>query len=114
MQAAYETFRSVIGEKPTDDEASLYEGVALDLLERHDEAISRFSYLAKNANEPALKEKAKYNEAVSRFRKYMLEELKQALRELEEITGSKPSETDLTNSPVEAFAVRSKGERNCA
>ncbi len=82
--------------------------MALDLLERHDEAISRFRYLAKNAGDSALREKAKYNEAVSRFRKYTLEELEQALRELEEITGSKPSEDDLTNSPVKAFAYAAR------
>jgi tetratricopeptide (TPR) repeat protein len=108
LQAAYETFRSVIGEKPTYDEASLYEGVALDLLERHDEAISRFRYLAHNSDDPHLKEKAKYNEAVSRFRKYTREELDEALKELEGITGPEPSEKDLTDSPVKTLAHAAK------
>ena len=108
LQAAYETFRSVIGENPTYDEASLYEGVALDLLERHDEAINRFRYLAKNAGDSALREKAKYNEAVSRFRKYTPSELGLAIGELNGITGAKPEETDLASSPVKALAYAAK------
>jgi tetratricopeptide (TPR) repeat protein len=108
LQAAYEIFLGVIREEPTFDEAWLYEGVALDLLERHDEAISRFAFLAKNATDDALRRKAMYNEAVSRFRKYTAEDHTRAIAELDEIVGPDKSAQALAGSPIKAFAYAAK------
>lgn len=108
LQTAYETFRNVVREKPSYDEASLYEGVALDLMERHEEAISRFAYLARNADDPDLKNKAMYNEAVSRFRKYTPEDFDLAIEELEKVIGKESALEVLINAPVKALAYAAK------
>jgi hypothetical protein len=50
LEAAYNTFRNVRVEKPTLNEVYLYEGIALDLLEQHDEALKRFRYLKDKLN----------------------------------------------------------------
>jgi hypothetical protein len=107
LQTAYATFRAVVQEKPTHEQASLYEAVALDLLERHDEAISRFTYLANNADDPDLRTKAKYNEAVSLFRKYRPEALEIAIAKLDEIIGV-PTPEALLPDPVKALAYAAK------
>lgn len=107
LQTAYETFRAVVQEKPTYDEACLYEGVALDLLERHDEAVSRFRYLADHAEDDELKRKAKYNEAVSLFRKYNPGDLEDAISKLDEIIGAGSPET-LADDPIKALAYSAK------
>ena len=108
LQAAYDLFRGVLLEEPTHDEAVLYEGVALDLLERHDEAITRFAFLAKNTDDAALKQKAMYNEAVSRFRKYTPEDLALALKELDQIITGDESAKGLAATPIKAFAYAAK------
>lgn len=107
LQTAYATFRAVVQEKPTHEQASLYEAVALDLLERHDEAISRFTYLANNADDPDLRTKAKYNEAVSLFRKYRPEALESAIAKLDEIIEA-PTREALLADPVKALAYAAK------
>jgi tetratricopeptide (TPR) repeat protein len=105
---AYHTIREVVQEKPTDDEACLFEGVALDLLERHDEASSRFAYLAENAEDETLRIKAKYNEAVSLFRKYRPEDLEIAITKLDEIVGKSPDLEALIGDPIKALAFAAK------
>lgn len=91
LDQAYVTFRTVRGESPSLEEAHLYEGIALDLLERHDEAVSRFGYLAKRASQPALRDKAKYNEAIARLRKYEPEELEKAITTLKGLIQTEPT-----------------------
>jgi tetratricopeptide (TPR) repeat protein len=103
LQAAYETFRDVVQEKPTHEEASLYEGIALDLLERHEEAISRFEYLAKNADDKIIRHQATYNAAVSRFRKYEPDALQDAITRLANFVGQEDP-TELAKSPLLAMA----------
>ncbi|HKC62347.1 MAG TPA: hypothetical protein VKB86_01860, partial [Pyrinomonadaceae bacterium] len=85
LEAAYKVFRNIRIEKPTFDKAYLYEGIALDLLEQHDEAIMRFKYLEENASEQELVEKAKYNEAVSLFRSYKPEAFLDSIEILEKL-----------------------------
>ncbi|HEV2805379.1 MAG TPA: hypothetical protein VGW57_10670 [Chthoniobacterales bacterium] len=108
LEVAYHTIREVVQEKPTDDEACLFEGVALDLLERHDEASSRFAYLAENAEDEKLRTKAKYNEAVSLFRKYRPEDLEIAITKLDEIVGKSPDLEALVGDPIKALASAAK------
>jgi tetratricopeptide (TPR) repeat protein len=104
LKEAYEIFRSVRSEMPSFDEAYLYEGIALDLMERHDEAISRFHYLAEHTSDQNLREKALYNEAVSRFRKYRPDELETAIKTLGGLAGKSPSEENLAKAPISALA----------
>jgi tetratricopeptide (TPR) repeat protein len=86
-------------------EASLYEGIALDLLERHDDALLRFEYVEKNATDPALREKALYNQAVAHMRKYRPRELKRACELFAQVTGSRP---DALHEPVKVLAKAGK------
>lgn len=108
LQEAYETFLSVRNESPAFDEAYLYEGIALDLMERHDEAINLFHYLVQNASNEKLREKAVYNEAISRFRKYKPDELETAIRKLTDLVGDDPNPNELAKSPIKALAWAAK------
>jgi tetratricopeptide (TPR) repeat protein len=74
LDKAYEAFREARTREDDFYEAYLYEGIALDLLSQHDEAIKRFEYLENESEErlkdQTLREKAIYNKAISLFRKY--------------------------------------------
>jgi tetratricopeptide (TPR) repeat protein len=107
LQTAYATFRSVHNEDPTIDEVYLYEGITLDLMERHDEAINRFHYLAENTS-GELQQKALYNKAISQFRKYIPEELKNAIALLTTLVGENPNPGELAKSPIKAMAWAAK------
>ena len=88
-------------------ESYLYEGIALDLMEEHDQAIRRFCYVQRKAdegNQPELADKAKYNEAIARFRKYEPWQLLQAETLLFELV----EDQDLTTSPIAALAHAAK------
>ncbi|MCI0487658.1 MAG: tetratricopeptide repeat protein [Blastocatellia bacterium] len=110
LNAAYKAFREVQIENPAFDEAYLYEGITLDLLERHDEAVKRFHYLAQpgNTSNEKLREKARYNEAVSRFRSYNPEKLNEAIEMLGDLTGANPSVEELVASPIKALSYAAK------
>lgn len=112
LTAAYEAFRDAHVESQTLDEAYLYEGIALDLLERHDDAIRTFQYLAEPSNgfSEDLRKKARYNEAVSLFRKYTRADLERAIRILDELVehGPNPTVDALAASPVRALAYAAK------
>ncbi len=117
LEVAYKVFRSLRIEKPSFYKAYLYEGIALDLLEQHDEAIKRFQYLKDNSSESDLVEKAKYNEAVSLFRSYRPQAFEKSIEILDSLTGiakdwySKDGQaledslTALAGSPIKALAV---------
>jgi hypothetical protein len=107
LKAAYETFRDVHMADPAFNEAYLYEGIALDLLEHHDEAIRTFQYLAKISNLD-LEKKARYNEGVSRFRKYDPNDLRSAIQIFDELLGLNPTVEELAASPVKALAYAAK------
>ncbi|HEV3467761.1 MAG TPA: hypothetical protein VG148_00455 [Pyrinomonadaceae bacterium] len=87
LEAAYEAFRSARAENPSLSEAYLYEGIALDLMERRDEAIQRFEHVAQTATSDTLREKANYNWAVSLFRNYNPGDFDKAAEKLSRLTG---------------------------
>ena len=64
LEAAYTALRESRDANTALYEAYLYEGVALDLLERHAEAIKRFEYISASGADAKLKEKAQYNVAL--------------------------------------------------
>jgi tetratricopeptide (TPR) repeat protein len=83
-------------------EACLYEGVTLDLLERHDEALVRFAYVRESV--PAtdnLHDRAVYNEAVAYMRKYRPEALEKAKELFEQVAGAN---ADILNEPIKILA----------
>lgn len=88
LQKAYEAFRDVRIENPELEEALLYEGIALDLLEKHDEAITLFDHLIESTSNTTLKDKAIYNRAVSLFRKYDPSSLEVVIKEFHRLIGS--------------------------
>ncbi|HSE18460.1 MAG TPA: tetratricopeptide repeat protein [Pyrinomonadaceae bacterium] len=112
LEKALQAFQNVRQQLPDFYEAYLYEAIALDLLERHDEAIKRFQYLIQNAEDKELLQKAKYNLAVSRFRKYDPEELDLAIEELDALIKTDPATKagveHLVKSPVESLALAAK------
>lgn len=119
LEAAYKVFRGIRIERPTFNKAYLYEGIALDLLEQHDEAIKRFRYLEENSSESDLVEKAKYNEAVSLFRSYRPQAFTDSIAILDTLIGLpsdwytqtanlKASLDALAASPIKALAIATK------
>lgn len=108
LTEAYQAFRAARNESPAFDEAYLFEGIALDLLEQHDEAIKRFSFLARHTEDDALRKKARHNEAIARFRKYRPEEIQRAVDILDEVIGPEVSDQLLAASPDKALALATK------
>lgn len=111
LEAAYEALRDARGDNPALDEAYLYEGVALDMMERHDEAVTRFEYIVSSDAGKEIKDKAKYNKAVSLFREYRAEKLDEAIALLAELwkpEGDAPTAADMTSAlikePIKALA----------
>jgi hypothetical protein len=87
LVSAYDAFRLARTRHANLFEAYLYEGIALDLLQQHDEAIARFEYLEddKRVADIGLREKAAYNRAISLFRKYKQRDAKKAASILEKL-----------------------------
>ena len=108
LQAALNNFRLARNEYPALDEAYLYEGITLDLMEHHDEAIRLFQYLVQSASNKELREKAAYNEAISRFRKYKYDELDPAIEKLKNLIGENLNFGDFAASPIRALALAAK------
>ncbi len=104
-QKAYEIFSHIRSEQPMLRVAYLYEGIALDLMERHDEAISRFDYLAEDDSDKQLKDKALYNKGISLFRKYTPQNLGDAIRVLSYLVSQ---EQNLAAHPIKALAEAAK------
>ena len=104
-QKAYEVFSHIRGEQPTLEIAYLYEGIALDLMERHDEAISRFDYLASLTEDDQLKAKAIYNKGISLFRKYTSPDLVHSIKVLSRLIRK---ERNLVADPIRALAFAAK------
>jgi tetratricopeptide (TPR) repeat protein len=82
-------------------DAYLYEGVTLDLLERHDDAILRFEYVERNAKDAVLRQKAKYNRAVAHMRKYRPEDLIKAYELFDELSAGS---IDVLQHPIKVLA----------
>jgi hypothetical protein len=113
LEAAYDIFRTVRIERPSFDEVYLYEGIALDLLEQHEEAIKRFKYLKEKdqTSPPDLKDKAIYNEAVSRFRTYRPDYFDKSIVLLERLIDIS---ADALNLPASVTTLRSSTLRTLA
>ncbi len=115
LPSAYETFRRVHSDHPDFEEALFYEGIALDLMERHEEAENLFAHLAEHGH-GEVKNKAQYNRAVTKFRKYDPNELQLAIQLLDGLIGPElgdlaawPPKLDrLAASPIKALAVAAK------
>jgi tetratricopeptide (TPR) repeat protein len=101
LREALKKFGQVRAALPEFWEAWVYEGIALDLLERHDDALARFRYVEERAGDEALRDKARYNQAVAHMRKYRPESLRTAEELFKEVAGYAP---DVTRQPVKALA----------
>jgi tetratricopeptide (TPR) repeat protein len=106
LQQALKKFGAVTGAQPKSLDARLYEGITLDLLERHDEAIVRFRYVADSTDpENALYSKALYNLAVAHMRKYRPSDLQEAARIFQQVAESNP---DFLKQPIGGLAAAGK------
>jgi tetratricopeptide (TPR) repeat protein len=108
LDEARRLFEGVRKARPDSLEAHIYEGIALDLLERHEDAAAHFEHverLTKNANEQSkikLHEQAVYNGAVAHLRNlYALPEIDKAIAQLVGLVGKAP---DLEKRPLLALA----------
>jgi len=108
LEEAYDAFRAARTERVDFYEAYLYEGIALDLLSQHDEAIKRFEYLEneERLRDRSLCEKAIYNKAISLFRKYQPAATKEAQITLERLIDS--IEESYEESQIKAMALAAK------
>lgn len=70
LQEAASAFHNVRLESPGDMEATLYEGLARELLEEHERAFNLFDEVRRSAHDPVLRARAAYNAAVSQLRRY--------------------------------------------
>ncbi len=96
---AFQTFRNA---QPDLLEAFLYEGIALDLLERHEEALARFTYVSGSPQAtPGQRDKALYNQGVAHMRKYRPAELQQAAALFAQVATPNP---DIPQQPIQALA----------
>jgi tetratricopeptide (TPR) repeat protein len=102
LEKALEKFGALRAARPEFLEACLYEGIALDLLERHDEAIERFNYVQEDtqATDP-LHDKAIYNQAVAHMRKYRPEDLERAVQLFQQVSGT---DQDILTKPIKLLA----------
>lgn len=101
LTQALEKFQAVRTALPDLWDAYLYEGITLDLLERHDDAILRFDYVERNAKDTVLKQKALYNRAVAHMRKYRAEDLRTAYRLFDEASRDP---IDVLQEPIKVLA----------
>ncbi len=116
LKLANETISAVLAEIPGFDEARLYLGVVLDLQERHDEAEGAFRFL-RDHGEADVRLRATYNLAVSNFRKYKPDALREAIAILDELVGTRVADdlapgpawfARLAQSPIRAMAVAAR------
>lgn len=101
LQQALVKFGQVRRALPEFWEAYLYEGVTLDLLERHDEALLRFEHVENHATVSALRDKAVYNQAVAHMRKFQPDELRKACNLFARVAGPRP---DVLQEPIKVLA----------
>jgi tetratricopeptide (TPR) repeat protein len=109
LERSRATFERVRKTDPEFLEAHLYEGIALDLLERHDEAAAHFAYVKALTQSSTiderkkLHEQAQYNEAVAHLRNlYGLESIETAITFLGTLLGPDPK---LRERPILALAT---------
>ncbi|MCU1265563.1 MAG: hypothetical protein JWM21_1881 [Acidobacteria bacterium] len=133
LETAYLAFRQARTMQADLYEAYLYEGITLDLMLQHDEAIKRFEYLeeklketgtksvetGKNSEVPSVDEeyhrslrlKATYNKAISLFRKYKYAATKDAAHVLESLIPNNeklPNTEKLPESKLGSMALAAR------
>ena len=109
LEKAQEMFERVRKASPESLEAHLYEGIALDLLERHEEAIGHFAHVKEKAkDDEETYHRAAYNEAIAHLRNlYQLEGIEECIRLVDQLTGPNP---DFKASPIKALALAIKAD----
>lgn len=101
LEQALACFTRATDASPGFDEGQVCRGIALDLLERHDEAIARFALVRQRHEDSPLARRATYNEAVSHFRKYTAEDMERANEMLDHLKGDPET---VAEDPVRALA----------
>lgn len=114
LRGSVEAFAGVRAAWPASLEAHLYEGIALDLLEAHREAIEHFQYVRENSTDPAMSQKALYNEAVAHLRSwYKLPGINRCIELVDELVSpGAPAalKAALLDDPVKALALGVKAD----
>lgn len=114
LHNAKDTFERIRKSRPNNLEAHIYEGIALDLMERHEDAAAHFDHvkrLTKNSQEEEaekLHKRAVYNGAVAHLRNlYGLEPISEAIERLDGLIGNDP---DPKSDPLIALAMATKAD----
>ena len=134
LHAARDLFAAVRVSWPDSLEAHLYEGMALDLLEHHEQAIQHFQHVKSRAESRAaslpddsderpelalMQQRAVYNEAVAQLRNlYGQEGINAAIRLIDQLTGHRQDAEDQgaestepnLEDPVVALALAVKAD----
>jgi tetratricopeptide (TPR) repeat protein len=108
LEEAHKTFERVRSSSPQSLDAYLYEGIALDLLERHEEAIAHFEYVKQALNDQKDKPmylRAAYNEAVAHLRNlYQYEGIEKCIVSIDELVQGREIKVEEKVSPLLALA----------
>lgn len=114
LSGAKEIFERIRKTRPNNLEAHLYEGIALDLMERHEDAAAHFDHVklltdkSRKKDEKRLNSLAAYNGAVAHLRNlYGLEPIDEAVKRLDEIIKSEP---EAKRSALAALAMATKAD----
>lgn len=85
LNKAASTFESIRSINPSDMEATLYEGLACELLEQHERAFNLFEEVRNSTNDVTLRSRADYNVAVTQLRRYTPTSLDSAQKTLNDL-----------------------------
>jgi tetratricopeptide (TPR) repeat protein len=113
LEEARKVFEHVRKAQPDSFDAYMYEGIALDLLERHEDAIATFAYARSLATghqqeDKIRRQRATYNEAVANLRNlYQLVGIDRCIKIIDELTGPNP---DFAKMPLMALALATKAD----
>ena len=113
LEQARQAFEGVRKAQPDSFYAYMYEGIALDLLERHEDAIAMFRHAGTlktggQEEDQARSQRAKYNEAVAHLRNlYQLVEIDRCIELIDELTDANP---DFVRKPLMALALATKAD----
>jgi len=85
LSRAASSFESIRSIDPSDMEATLYEGLACELLEQHERALNLFEEVRNTADDITLRSRANYNIAVTQLRRYTAASFESARKTLNEL-----------------------------
>jgi tetratricopeptide (TPR) repeat protein len=108
LDKALEKFRKVRRKRPNQYEAHYYEGIALELLERHDEAAMHLKFVKENCASEDLQKKAAYNEAITYLRIY--EGWKNCEKAIDLLNEIIPKGDTKILTPIQALAKAAKAD----